>query len=203
MIIMKFGGTSLGDAERIYNASRIIQQKQAPKSVAVVLSAVAGITNLCEQLLTQYATPQANILLANIETVHLGIANGLVQLVPSIALGELQKALREEFAVCRQAVTDLAEAPTSRHLQSTIITTGERLSVQLMLAALKGQGIAAQHLPAAKYMGVRRDEREIDAEHTDSFVRPDIERSRELIDTKIDQKGIFIMEGFYGLTRKG
>lgn len=203
MIIMKFGGTSLGDAERIFNASRIIQQKQAPKSIAVVLSAVAGVTNLCEQLLTQYSTSQANILLADIENKHLGIANDLVRLVPSIGLGELQKALRKEFDVCRDAVTQLADSPDSRHLQSTIITTGERLSVQLMLAVLNGQNVPAQHLPAAEYMGVRRDEREIDAEHTDSFVRPDAEHSRELIGTKLDEKGIFIMEGFYGLTRKG
>lgn len=203
MIVMKFGGTSLGDAERIYNASKIIQQKQAPKSIAVVLSAVAGVTNLCEQLLTLYSTPQANILLANIETVHLGIANGLAQLVPSLPLGELQKSLREEFNTCRQAVTDLADNPDSRHLQSTIITTGERLSVQLMLAVLNGQQVTAHHLAAAKYMGVRRDEREIDAEHTDSFVRPDTQRSRELIADKLDEKSVFVMEGFYGLTRKG
>ena len=45
-LVMKFGGTSMGDLERIRRAARIVAAEAASgKSVAVVVSAMAGKTN--------------------------------------------------------------------------------------------------------------------------------------------------------------
>jgi aspartate kinase len=45
-IVMKFGGTSVGDVERIRNAARRVQREvEAGNEVAVVVSAMAGVTN--------------------------------------------------------------------------------------------------------------------------------------------------------------
>jgi aspartate kinase len=45
-IVMKFGGTSIGDVERIRNAARRVQREVgAGHEVAVVVSAMAGVTN--------------------------------------------------------------------------------------------------------------------------------------------------------------
>ena len=48
MIIMKFGGTSVGTAERFLRVANLIQSKIAKQPV-VVVSAVGGITNLLLQ----------------------------------------------------------------------------------------------------------------------------------------------------------
>jgi len=45
MIVMKFGGTSLANAERIKNISDIIKARLVRKPV-VVVSAVGGVTDL-------------------------------------------------------------------------------------------------------------------------------------------------------------
>jgi aspartate kinase len=45
-IVMKFGGTSVGDVERLRNAARRVQREsEAGHEVAVVVSAMAGVTN--------------------------------------------------------------------------------------------------------------------------------------------------------------
>ena len=46
MKVLKFGGTSVGNAERIQNVSKIIQQtlKEVDKAI-VVVSAIAGVTD--------------------------------------------------------------------------------------------------------------------------------------------------------------
>ena len=45
-IVMKFGGSSVADTDRILNVANIIKQKIDQKcKVAVVVSAMAGVTN--------------------------------------------------------------------------------------------------------------------------------------------------------------
>ncbi|HEY3053799.1 MAG TPA: lysine-sensitive aspartokinase 3, partial [Thermoanaerobaculia bacterium] len=44
MIVIKFGGTSVGDAQRVANAIEIVEQRKHLKPI-VVVSALAGVTN--------------------------------------------------------------------------------------------------------------------------------------------------------------
>ena len=46
LLVMKFGGTSMGSAERMRVAARIVQQEQAKRPVVVVVSAMSKITDL-------------------------------------------------------------------------------------------------------------------------------------------------------------
>src|ERR1035441_10704994 len=43
---MKFGGTSMGSAERMRVAARIVQKEQKKRPVAVVVSAMSKVTDL-------------------------------------------------------------------------------------------------------------------------------------------------------------
>ena len=51
MIVMKFGGTSVADAERIQAVARIVEQHLERRPV-VVVSALGGVTDLLEQAVT-------------------------------------------------------------------------------------------------------------------------------------------------------
>ena len=69
---MKFGGTSVGSAERIRNACAIIKNNSGKKPV-VVVSAVAKITDMLIRLADESSQGRGNDLLEDIRNVHLGI----------------------------------------------------------------------------------------------------------------------------------
>ena len=46
LLVMKFGGTSMGSAERIRNAARICAEQRAKRPVVVVVSAMSKVTDL-------------------------------------------------------------------------------------------------------------------------------------------------------------
>ena len=46
MIVLKFGGTSVANAENINKTINIIAQKSKDKKLAVVVSAFSGVTDL-------------------------------------------------------------------------------------------------------------------------------------------------------------
>src|ERR1035438_1235283 len=46
LLVMKFGGTSMGSAERMRVAARIVQEEQKKRPVVVVVSAMSKITDL-------------------------------------------------------------------------------------------------------------------------------------------------------------
>jgi len=45
MKVMKFGGTSVGNAERIREVGRLVNEAAAQERVGLVVSAVTGVTN--------------------------------------------------------------------------------------------------------------------------------------------------------------
>lgn len=56
-LVLKFGGTSVGDVERIARVARIVAAQRAPgRSIAVVVSAMAGETDRLVQLTRAFAT---------------------------------------------------------------------------------------------------------------------------------------------------
>ena len=46
LLVMKFGGTSMGSAERIEAAARLTTEQQAKRPVAIVVSAMSKVTDL-------------------------------------------------------------------------------------------------------------------------------------------------------------
>ena len=90
-IVMKFGGTSVADLDRIRNvARRVKRQVDAGNEVAVVVSAMSGVTNQlvawCQSLAPLHDAREYDAVVATGEQV----TSGLV----AIALGELGIAAR-------------------------------------------------------------------------------------------------------------
>jgi aspartokinase len=46
LLVMKFGGTSMGSAERIQVAAKICQEQKQKRAVLAVVSAMSGVTDL-------------------------------------------------------------------------------------------------------------------------------------------------------------
>jgi len=77
-IVMKFGGTSVADLDRIRNVARLVKkQRDAGDEVAVVVSAMSGTTNhlvkLCNDLNPLHDTAEYDAVVATGEQVTTGL----------------------------------------------------------------------------------------------------------------------------------
>lgn len=77
-IVMKFGGTSVADLDRIRNVARLVKkERDAGNEVAVVVSAMSGTTNhlvkLCHDLNPLHDTAEYDVVVATGEQVTIGL----------------------------------------------------------------------------------------------------------------------------------
>jgi aspartate kinase len=85
-IVMKFGGTSVGDIDRIRNvAQRVKREVEAGHEVAVVVSAMSGVTNqlvgYCEALSPLYDVREYDAVVATGEQVTTGLLSIALQAI--------------------------------------------------------------------------------------------------------------------------
>jgi aspartate kinase len=83
-IVMKFGGTSVANLERIRNvAARVKKEVEAGNEVAVIVSAMAGETNrlvgLCEEAAPLYDLREYDVVVSSGEQVTIGILSIVLQ----------------------------------------------------------------------------------------------------------------------------
>ena len=76
MIVMKFGGTSVGNAERIRKTCEIIKSQISRKPV-VVVSAVAKVTDLLIKLAEEASKGAEDGTLDNLRNIHYKIMEDL------------------------------------------------------------------------------------------------------------------------------
>lgn len=137
-LVMKFGGTSLADAERIRRCARLVRDHAAGDRVAVVVSAMDGVT---EELLALadaavhggHGITEAR--LAALRERHQEAARILGEPGPATAL-------LEDLARLLQGLAAVGEV-TPRSLDA-VVSFGERLSAILFTRALGLEGVEAQ-----------------------------------------------------------
>lgn len=84
LIVQKFGGTSVANMERIRNVARLVKKEiDAGNQVAVVLSAMSGVTNqlvaFCEEANPLYDTAEYDSVVSTGEQVTVGLLAILLQ----------------------------------------------------------------------------------------------------------------------------
>ena len=77
-IVQKFGGTSVADTARIRNvALKVKSEYDAGNKVAVVVSAMAGVTNqlvdICRQICENYSPEEYDVVVSTGEQVTIGL----------------------------------------------------------------------------------------------------------------------------------
>ncbi len=149
---MKFGGTSVGDAFCIERVAGIIRQAARESSVAVVVSAMSGVTNrlieAANQSKTQNESAVAEIF-ALLRKQHDEAATALLH--SSVQRKRLQSKLHDLFAegerLCQGTI--LLRELTPRTLDA-ISGLGERLCAPLVAAALAEIGVLSEALDATE-----------------------------------------------------
>jgi aspartate kinase len=141
---MKFGGTSMGSAERIRAAAALCAEQFRTRPVAVVVSAMSKVTDLLLDTLRRAEAGDSAGVEERLETLakrHSATCDELLS-------GELRSAtlnrldeIQGEFARIARGMLMLGERPP-RSVDEAI-AIGERLSATLIAAWLCSQGIAA------------------------------------------------------------
>ena len=150
LLVMKFGGTSMGSADRMKVAAKLTAEQHAKRPVAIVVSAMSKVTDLLLDTLKKAETGDSEGLEANLATLtarHLDCAKDLLPASKQDAARAGIEALIAEFARIARGMLLLGERPPKSVDQA--IAIGERLSAFLIADYLSSEGTAAQAVNAA------------------------------------------------------
>jgi aspartokinase/homoserine dehydrogenase 1 len=193
--VLKFGGSSVADGERIRAVTTIVEEAAREDRVAVVLSAMKGVTDRLIALARMAEEGSAGLKpgLEAVRAQHFdavrilfGPANQGSALTPlAIMCNELEEILHgvELVRECSARTMDL------------VMSFGEQLSCRLAVSWMRSLGMPAVLVDAREI--VRTDER-----FGSAVV--DFPASYALIKSKLDaMEGIAVIPGFIGATAKG
>jgi aspartate kinase len=207
---MKFGGTSVEDAQGFARVAEIIRAEYEKREAlpVVVVSAMSRVTNALLASVARAESGKPDEALRSLDehfARHLQVANDL-----------LTANARAEFAVAlnrsREEIETLLHSIAKRkmalsQLQDVVVSYGERLSAQLLadvLNATIGAPTRADSHSTARYLDARRC---IVTDENFTCAAPLLEetyaRTRAEIAPLIDEKIIPVLGGFIAATREG
>ncbi len=199
LLVMKFGGTSMGSAERIRISASLIAEHAKTGPVAVVVSAMSKVTDLLlDSMRRAEAGDEAGLEhdVAALRERHIATCRDLLPAASAIpVLAEVER-LVSEFERIARGIWMLGERPP-RSVDEAV-ATGEKLSALMMAAYLESAGTPAVAVNAA------------DVVITDAVfgaASPLMEQTRERASKKLRpllEKGVTpIVTGFNGATVDG
>ncbi len=195
--VHKLGGTSLGDAERIVRAARLLAGASRRRRVVAVASAMGGATDLLLRAAHEAERGRLRPALrsvAELRSRHEAAAAGIAAATgASVDFGlapfvELETAL-SGIALLRERtprVTDL------------VASFGERLSVPLLAAALEATGVPARAVDARTFLvtDAAHGAATCDRRRTDP-------KARRLLGRLLAEGVVPVVTGFVGRTPSG
>ena len=153
MIVMKFGGTSVADAERILAVAEIVRGRLARRPI-VVISALSGVTDLLERAVACARSGERDALepiLADVGRRHRWAVSGCVKDAGRRHdLGLEVDALFEDLRQLLRSVRVLGEG--SPRSSDALCAFGELLSSRIVASALEDQGLRARLVDAREVM---------------------------------------------------
>jgi len=162
--VMKFGGTSVGDAIRIRRAAEIVATASKDSSVVAVVSAMGGVTNRLAEAAQASAAGNRDTAVQIAETLRKQHQEAVKDLVSNddrrfLLIAEIEKIIEQVTGLCYG--TALLRELTPRVLDE-ILSTGERLSARLLANALcelglKGVAVEATELIVTDNISGRAD----------------------------------------------
>lgn len=199
LLVMKFGGTSMGSAERMKTAAVICESAHGQRPTAVVVSAMSKVTDLLLDSLRHAEGGDENGLAKNLAALaekHEDCARGLLEGEDLDAALQVVRDLLAEFERIARGVLMLGERPLKSVDEA--IAIGERLSSQILAAYLRSRGVAALAVNA-------RDVLVTDAVfgNASPLLEQTRERARNVLLPALESRQLPIVTGFNGATLDG
>jgi len=189
MKIMKFGGTSVGKPERMFEVARLITADAESK--IVVLSALSGTTNTLVSIgdaMSKGDKPLAQEIISNLE-IH--YKNFIAELLPVQSFQDQALAIIKEHFEFLNIITKIS---FNEALNKDILAQGELMSTKLFCVYLESKEIDHAFLPALEFMSIdANDEPQVLA----------IRTKLEAILKQYPTKKLFITQGYICRNAKG
>jgi len=182
MIVMKFGGTSVGSPERMKNVASLITKSGEP--VFVVLSAMSGTTNSLVEIsdyLYKKNPEGANDIINRLEKTYMKHVDELYS--TEKWKNETKEFLQNEFNYLRSFTKDLFTS----FEEKSIVAQGEIMSTNMVTNYLKECGYNAVLLSALDFMRTDKN-----AEPDSAYIR---EKLLKLLEQNPGQQ-VYITQGF-------
>ncbi len=198
--VMKFGGTSVGDASCIARAAQIVAQAARDNAVVAVVSAISGVTNRLVEAANRAGSGHREAgaeLIAELRQQH---ATALAALVPDEARrADVSGALSEIFAEGQRLLdgTALLRELTPRALDA-ISSLGERLCALVFASALAELGVKSRAIAATElivtdtFHGAAEPRMDLTSVRCEAALRP-----------LLNASSVPVVTGFIGATPDG
>jgi len=198
--IMKFGGTSVGDASCIQRVVKIIRSASRESDIVVVISAMSGVTNklIDAAVQSEGGTREAVArIFTDLRKQHGAAVHALIEsnVNRNRIDQQMQELFREGERLC-EGTTLLGElTPRARDAISSL---GERLSAPLLAAVLDESGLPSQCVDATELIVT-------DSYHGGAEPWMDLTRDRSVarLQPLIQQGVVPVVTGFIGATEDG
>ena len=151
LLVMKFGGTSVGSAARIKASVALVAAEAAKRPVVAVVSAMSKITDLLLEI-TRHAEAADDIgMQRGVDELRARHLETIAELLPEadrLAVTAAVEELLMEFQRITSGMRMLGQRPP--RAVDEAIAIGERLSTLLVAAYLRTQGVGAEPVNAAE-----------------------------------------------------
>ncbi|MBY0374320.1 MAG: aspartate kinase [Bryobacteraceae bacterium] len=199
MLVMKFGGTSMGSAERMKIAAQICTEQKSARPTVAVVSAMSKVTDLLLETLRHAEGGDRDGVRRNVENLtarHFEVCKDLLSSrAVEYAITEISGMVRE-FERIAEGILLLGERPP-RSVDEAI-AIGERLSAMLLATYLNSTGVPAQAVNAREVIV------------TDAFfgnatplLEPTRDNAAKVLKPLLAENIIPIVTGFNGATLDG
>ncbi|MBI5282737.1 MAG: aspartate kinase [Candidatus Solibacter usitatus] len=144
LLVMKFGGTSMGSAERIASAAQICLDAHSQRPTCAIVSAMSKVTDMLLETLRHAEGGDGqgvDAMLAKLDARHRECCNELLEEPLRTETQTVLDEILAEFARIARGILMLGERPP-RSVDEAI-AVGERLSAQLIAAYLRSRSIDA------------------------------------------------------------
>ncbi|HHF2856926.1 TPA: bifunctional aspartate kinase/homoserine dehydrogenase I [Vibrio diabolicus] len=197
MRVLKFGGSSLADADRFLRAADIIANNAQQEEVAVVLSAPGKTTNkLVAVIEGALRNGEAELQIKELDESFKTLFTQIQAVLPNIDGSAFDNQVKTSLSQLRQFVHGinlLGMCPNN--VNARIISKGERVSIQLMKAVLEAKGQQASLIDPVEYLYAQGD-------HLEAMVDVDIS-TQNFRQKPLPQGHVNIMPGFTAGNEKG
>jgi len=199
LLVMKFGGTSMGSAERIRAAAEICAAQRRERPVVVVVSAMSKVTDLLLDTLRAAEAGRSGEVEANLKKLEARHVEVCRELLPepgcSSAICEVS-IIVGEFSRIAHGMLILGERPP-RSVDEAV-AVGERLSALIISSYLNSTGAHASAVNAAEVVVT-----DCEFGNATPMLEETRERAVEKLVPLVDGGIIPIVTGFNGATVEG
>lgn len=186
---MKFGGTSVGKPERMFQVADLVTKDNEP--TIVVLSALSGTTNALVSIGENIAKGERTQAKQEIDKLLAHYQDFISKLVKNPESLEKAKAIVAEHF---EFLNIILKISFSEALSKDILAQGELLSTKLFCVYLEERGVDHQLLPALEFMSI------------DSYDEPQIESIKIKLLQQLKQyksKKLFVTQGYICKNARG